>query len=61
MKQLFAKKKSLKTGETGRTYEFPTIIRMHTDPELIEKWINYSTLDSEITFFVYETFKKKLY
>jgi DNA polymerase-1 len=34
---------------------------MHTDPELIESWINYSTLDSEITYFLYETLKKELF
>lgn len=33
---------------------------MHTDPELIKNWINYSALDAEITFFLYEILKGKL-
>ena len=40
--------------------EFPNIIKMHTDPELLPKWIEYSSLDAEITFFLYEVLKKKL-
>jgi DNA polymerase-1 len=53
MKQLFGKKKYLKDGKEGKTLEFPTILRMHSDTELINTWINYSGLDAEITFFVY--------
>ena len=33
---------------------------MHTDPELVEKWIGYSSLDAEITFILYEILKNKL-
>lgn len=60
MKILFAKKKYLKDGKEGKTLEFPTIIRMHTDPELVNKWIDYSCLDAEITFFAYQVLQQKL-
>lgn len=54
MKTLFGKKKQLKGGDKeGKTLEFPNIIRMHTDPELVEKWIKYSCLDAEVTFFAH--------
>jgi len=54
MKAIFGKKKLLKNGVEGKTIEFPNIIRMHTDPELIHKWVHYSCLDAEVTFFVHQ-------
>ncbi|KAL4512005.1 hypothetical protein ABPG72_012850 [Tetrahymena utriculariae] len=60
MKQLFGKKKYLKDGKEGKTIEFPNTIRMHTDPELLEKWVHYSCLDAEITFFVFQVLKDEL-
>ena len=35
----------------------PDCLEIHTSPELIHKWINYSTLDAEITFFLYYSLK----
>ena len=33
---------------------------MHTDENLIEKWIHYATLDAEVTFYLAETLKSEL-
>lgn len=33
---------------------------MHTDPELISKWVDYATLDAEATFFLREVLVKEL-
>ena len=55
MNKLFSKPKILKTGVEGKTIEIPSIIEMHTQKELIEKWVNYSALDAEVTFFLRET------
>ena len=35
MKQLFKKKRELKSGREGSTYLFPTIVTIHTNPDLI--------------------------
>lgn len=35
----------------------PDTLEIHTSPDLIHKWVNYSTLDAEITFFLYYTLK----
>lgn len=55
MKNLFARKKILKNGKIGKLYEFPNIMELHTSAETVEKWINYGTLDSEMTFYLYLT------
>ena len=59
MKKLFLRPKKLKNGEPGKILEIPSIIELHTNFEYIEKWINYSALDAEITFFLRETLVKK--
>lgn len=61
MRTLFGKKKQLKTGKEGKIYEFPTIVTIHTSPELINKWVEYSTMDSEVTFFLHEVLKQRLF
>lgn len=60
MKQLFGKKKYLKDGKEGKTIEFPSIIRMHTDADLVDNWVNYSCLDAEVTFFVHRVLTNEL-
>ena len=35
----------------------PTILEMHTEEDLIEKWVKYGTLDSEITYYLYHALK----
>lgn len=60
MKNLFARKKILKNGKEGKIFETPGILELHTSNEFIEKWINYGTLDSEMTFFLFYAFKSLL-
>ena len=39
---------------------FPDIEEMHTNPRYIEKWVEYSCFDAEITFFLREALSKQL-
>ena len=39
---------------------FPDIEEMHTNPEYIEKWVEYSCFDAEITYFLRETLAYQL-
>lgn len=54
MQNIFARKKILKNGTEGKTYEFPTTLTMHTTENCLDKWVNYSVLDAESTFFLRE-------
>lgn len=38
----------------------PTILELHTSTETISKWIDYGTLDSEVTYYLYYTLKNLL-
>lgn len=60
MKKIFAKPKILKNGSEGKTFVYPSIIEMHTDEKLINDWVQYSTLDAEITFFLKEVLCLKM-
>lgn len=60
MKNLFARKKLLKNGTEGKIFETPSILELHTSHEFIYKWINYGTLDSEMTFFLFYALKSLL-
>lgn len=60
MKKLFAKQKTLKSGEVGKSIVYPTIIELHTDEKLIKDWVFYSTLDAELTYFLKEVLMVKL-
>ena len=35
----------------------PDVIEMHTSTELVDKWVKYGILDSELTFLLFHTFK----
>jgi DNA polymerase-1 len=52
MKTLFQYKKTLRTGEEGRSWVMPEIEELHTDPKFIKDWITYSVLDAEVTFYL---------
>lgn len=60
MKKLFAKQKTLKSGDIGRSIVYPTIIELHTDENLVKDWVFYSTLDAELTYFLKEVLMIKL-
>ena len=57
LKNEFARKKKLKDGREGKVWELPSIVEMHTDPTLIEKWLLYGTLDAELTYFLFHSLK----
>jgi DNA polymerase-1 len=60
MKKLFARQKVLKNGNIGKTLEMPSLIELHTDPELLPKWVDYATLDAEATFFLREVLVREM-
>jgi DNA polymerase-1 len=39
---------------------FPDIEEMHTDPRYVRPWVEYSTFDAEITFFLREALAYQL-
>lgn len=60
MRKLFARRKVLKNGQMGKTLEMPSLIELHTDPELLPQWIDYATLDAEATFFLREVLVREM-
>lgn len=60
MYKLFGKKKILKSGKEGKSVEIPPIVDLHTREDCVNEWIQYASLDAEITFFLRETFKVML-
>ncbi len=42
----------MKNGVIGKTYEFPSLLTLHTSEEYIKNWIEYSVLDAESTFYL---------
>jgi DNA polymerase-1 len=54
MEELFAKPKVLKTGALSKVVVQPEIEELHTNPEYVKDWVNYSVLDAELTFFLRE-------
>jgi DNA polymerase-1 len=54
LKHTFGFYKPLKNGQPGKTLAFPNIEEMHTTPKYVEKWVEYSSFDAEITFFLRE-------
>ena len=60
VKDTFGFYKKLKNGEQGKVLLFPDIEEMHTDSQYVEKWVEYSCFDAEITYFLRETLAKKL-
>ena len=39
---------------------FPDLEEMHTSPEFIEQWVQYTCFDTEITYLLRETLAKQL-
>ncbi|CAD8076713.1 unnamed protein product [Paramecium primaurelia] len=60
MKQIFGQNKELKNGQVSKLKVYPKILQMHCLPQYINQWIEYSTLDSEITYFLCLTLKDLL-
>ncbi len=54
MTKIFSRRRVLKNGALGKTFEMPSIVELHTSPQTIQKWVEYATLDAEATFFLRE-------
>lgn len=39
MLEKFRRKRIMKDGEIGKTYEFPSILTLHTSEDYIKDWI----------------------
>lgn len=50
MSELFSYHKPLKSGGLSKLAVMPTIEELHTGENFVEKWVDYSTLDAELTF-----------
>jgi len=55
IKETFGFYRKLKDGTQGKILMFPDIEEMHTNPKFVEKWVEYSCFDAEITYFLRET------
>jgi len=60
IKETFGFYRSLKDGTEGKILIFPDIEEMHTDEKYVRPWVEYSTFDAEITYFLRETLAYQL-
>ena len=60
MDTLFAKPKLLKSGLPGKQLVTPSTEELHTNPEYTKTWIEYSTTDAELTFYLRESLVTEL-
>ena len=60
METLFSAPKLLKTGLPGKQIVTPGVEELHTDPKYVKEWINYSTTDAELTFYLREALVTEL-
>ena len=50
----------MKDGSDGKILMFPELEEMHTDERYVRNWVEYSTFDAEITYFLRETLAYQL-
>ena len=60
MKKIFGKAKLKKDGTPGKTMILPPVEEIQEDPESRDKWIEYSALDAQATWFLRESLEAKL-
>ncbi len=60
MKKIFGKPKLKKDGTPGKTMILPPIEEIQEDPESRDRWIEYSALDAQATWFLRESLEAKL-
>lgn len=60
MKKRFGKKNLLSDGSVGKDVLLPPLEDLQRDSEIIEEWVDYSTLDAEATFKLYQFLKEEL-
>lgn len=54
MSRTFTRRKVLKNGELGKTYEMPSFVEIYTSIDLLPKMIQYAAFDADATFFLRE-------
>ena len=57
---LFGTQRKLKNGGTAKVTTFPKLEEIHCDPSKINMWVEYSSFDAEITYFLRETLSSEL-
>lgn len=60
MSRTFTRRKVLKNGELGKTYEMPPFVEIYTSTDLLPKMIQYAALDADVTFFLREALVAEL-
>ena len=57
---LFGTQRTLKSGGAAKKIDFPNIEDIHTNSSKISEWVEYSSFDAEITYFLRETLAVEL-
>ena len=60
MSRTFTRRKVLKNGELGKTYEMPSFVEIYTSTDLLPKMIQYAAFDADVTFFLREALVAEL-
>lgn len=60
MKKIFGRPKIKKDGTPGKTMELPPMDELQTSPDTRDRWIEYSALDAQATWFLRESLEAKL-
>ena len=60
MTNVFMRRKKLKNGEDGKTFEMPSLVELHTSADSVRQWIGYSTLDAEATYYLRSVLQNEL-
>ena len=60
MDGLFSAPKVLKSGLPGKQMVTPGVEELHTNPQYVKEWLQYSTTDAELTFYLREALVTEL-
>ena len=60
MSRTFTRRRVLKNGELGKTYEMPSFVEIYTSVDLLPKMIQYAAFDADATFFLRESLVAEL-
>jgi len=60
MEGLFSAPKQLKSGLPGKQIVTPGVEELHTSPKYVQEWLQYSTSDAELTFYLREALVTEL-
>ena len=53
--ELFGQPNVRKDGSEGKIMVFPNLEEMHTSPDFVRQWVEYTVYDTEITYLLRET------